>query len=1164
MVVFDKDDIYCSGSGVKLFTSWQPTVHKFDTSSFYSWEQDNLPVYDLDDRTHFLWEREGFPTSSIPGIAMLVSATAPGVAPNHNNVFTTLQAAIDALPREINFPVQIEIAKYGALDNVRLNGIKIGSNGCLEIINRCSVMSNSNVTDFERNFMLSSAHYGPNDDQLFLEWSGLGFFKGVSATSAVNYSKNIWNRTSWNTVNRVFIGLPEYGGVTNFVFDDLSFGKDCTNLFAENNNASGFNLNPGIFITSAEDFSASAYELGVINELTETVTHRMHVEDNKPIPQQPPSIEAVGAAYANFFSGVEVIDCEGPIYIRNFCVDGGSGTGNTYDHNVTFGFSVLNSSKVTLENCAAVRCKQAGFLIQNSNVTLSRRCIAYRNYEFGSDTITPRLQRRQGYHSAGLRAINSNVNVSAQIANVGWGRGSDSLFAFCNNPVGIDLINSRLFGGKDNYSSTDTTDTPITTVNSSNQYKQFNNYITVANNYEAGIKLSNAFLDTRARICLTGNRDGILGDDSTLHLRSLKADFNQKAGVRLNNCSVLYNSDLFGISGIAVGNFRNQPRAFGTQFYFDNNGQHIVLKNSTFRFPYVSSVMLDSDGAIVSGYPYVHKGYFHCTSAFGAQRQDSVKVALPSISLDNSYMDLINPWIHTNPNINDGTGQAIYGAAISAKNNSFIRLNGTKGHVTNIRGPESDSTKIAGIYLENSKGLICGPTIISNFGVDVLANNNSLIEFSPHKNEDGTAYDPVGWQLDDPDNHTHVELHSTRACLVADNGSIIKMHDLGDYNNYWGSTLTTALGLSSTYNPQDELKLKNYTVSAYVQFFPNPVAGNTGFTYPTVFNASSVANAPTTQGNANNYHAKTLLGGPFPTGNPTKHKLLSYGGVCVRALNGSHVDVRNVNFPTGFENPSGIVYDTSTDCHRLYIWNVGSNSTMKVSHVSVSAHYPTSCVYHGPKAFYTDGAGTPLSGAPNTTTGTQTLSVLDSFGLGAQLGRPLRFYGKSTYDNRGPFRLYFSPDDAAKFLGYVSGTGPKRLVHGAPYQELSQGYNPSGDVSASIPLSWSGTGAIYHSLFPHLKQTGVSGTTTSYPASAFFYVSDLLSDVYKGSVILDDSAMNLFANAKNATLGTSNRSKLVTYIREITGPQGEGFDADQAGFGLGFLSSRVFDLSKDN
>ena len=146
---FQTSDVYTTSGSVKLFNKWTPNVTKFDTSSFYNWEQDNLPVYDLEERTYETWEQAGFPASSIPGLALVVSGGpgepeyVPGVSLPTNaqrednpNLFSDVSAAIDALPKVIRFPVIVEVASFGELGPLELHNLNIIKGGSLEIINR--------------------------------------------------------------------------------------------------------------------------------------------------------------------------------------------------------------------------------------------------------------------------------------------------------------------------------------------------------------------------------------------------------------------------------------------------------------------------------------------------------------------------------------------------------------------------------------------------------------------------------------------------------------------------------------------------------------------------------------------------------------------------------------------------------------------------------------------------------------------------------------------------------------------------------------------------------------------------------------------------------------------------------------------------------------------
>ena len=194
-MAFNSNDLYTLSGGVAIFNYWNPFVTKHDTSSFYNWEQDNLPLYDLEERTHYLWEKFGYPLSAVPSMALLVSSTVPTDTASSANVFTSVSAAIEALPEIIRMPTLIEVALSGDLGTIELNNIKCEEDGALEIINRgfaplaeWSELSGTGATTTYVN-MYNTANadthdYTPN------VFSGIGAVKYYSESSALAFSAN--------------------------------------------------------------------------------------------------------------------------------------------------------------------------------------------------------------------------------------------------------------------------------------------------------------------------------------------------------------------------------------------------------------------------------------------------------------------------------------------------------------------------------------------------------------------------------------------------------------------------------------------------------------------------------------------------------------------------------------------------------------------------------------------------------------------------------------------------------------------------------------------------------------------------------------------------------------------------------------------------------------
>ena len=104
-----------------------------------------------------------------------------------------------------------------------------------------------------------------------------------------------------------------------------------------------------------------------------------------------------------------------------------------------------------------------------------------------------------------------------------------------------------------------------------------------------------------------------------------------------------------------------------------------------------------------------------------------------------------------------------------------------------MAGPENatNQQKMAVVYCgQSSEVNFHGPTVVCQGGISVLAQDNSVMNFTPQRRITGN-YDVSGFDLEDTANHTSIEVHSTRACLVADRQSVINMRDLGNYGTIW-------------------------------------------------------------------------------------------------------------------------------------------------------------------------------------------------------------------------------------------------------------------------------------------------------------------------------------------------------------------------------------------
>lgn len=1173
---FNPTDLYTVSAGTEIYDYFNPFVTKFDSQSFYNWEQDNQPLYDLEERTYGLWEKAtGYSTSSLNGMPLVVSSVADS---SNRNVFTNLQEALDALPNVIRTPTLIEVAASGALGTLKLSNVKIVENGALEIINR--------------GFAKAYTGFG----------NGVGAAKGsygyIGGSEPLLGSHNYMNQVSSIDLTETIRDTRALGAATRF-----SDGGDCSALFTApflrgfvqaanftTNRERNSRVSYGFivqntaggqqdFMGAADVFNLEAYEdtaMGYTGNITDKTTHNADVSavrgdtldtlSRDPITTAKPgdasyvSREVGGLIYCNAVSSIEIENCDGPLYIRGFCVDGVSGGGTAYvaNNKAETGIHVKNSD-VVLENCSVTRATTTGAKLINSTVKLDRGFIANRNYE----VITAGTERRDRT-TIGLHAINSDITLRTHNT---YASGADFIFNTQNHTFGAVLENSVLKGGSSR-SNADLKDT------------------TIAFSYnETGLKAVNSTIEVSGNLDVYNNRTGVDLIDSHLSTDRLTVENHSLEGIKASNSIIEYNNSL---ERRTYADTLKSVRM--TQTLLKGNGVHLNLeKGSSFNHHLDPSTM-----DIPTKF-----GGLRFTGSHGVSNPNgSAKFALPAIQLQNSKAELLHPRIIVSALELNSPG--VKGAAIHATDSSLVKLLGTSNGATIVQGPAGHTASLnaAGVVAENnSKVSFRGPTVLAQWGVAGLAENNSTLEFCPHKKDD-LSLDVSAFSLQSPANHTAVELHSaSRACLVANNNSNLIMEDLGS-----AGTLYT-----ETDSDYDITNTSVFVSGGSMQFYPNPniagifAHGQDSPTLPDAVTAddSMTASAVALAG-AKYLNYSYYLTDPYFQGDSssTIEENCSLGGICVQAFGNSVVRANNINFPTGWSNPKGTYFDpsaTATGSHQLRIWNIGDDSKLYMSHAAVSGLQPSAVNYHGPRSVFLSGVADEYGlgdihgdgqyvayGASGSTPSTGRISVCDLFGLGAivnaaeldaetesfndALTTSATCFGHPNAHNYGPFRLFFSTNSAMRSLGYPSGTTNDQIFvtpgfnsqDTRPMQHLSQGYSLSG--RAGIPLSISTTSGTLTNLLRF------EGTTLT--ASGYYYGSSMLESDSGTHVYLDENAADVFANAKNCASrrdhGRANPK--VTILKSTTGTGGEGSNGSPAGhptgLGSGLKSINLFDIGR--
>lgn len=1149
------NDFYTNLGSASIRTCWTSDVTKFDASSFYNWEQDDLPILDLEERTDFLWGRLGTPTSAVNGFSWVVSATATSDCTG--DYFPTLSAALDKLPEVINAPYIIEIANLGDLGTLQLSNKIFGPRGSIEIVNR--VMGNIGPAPhatFAYNseklrsgdvYGTASAVYIPN---AILQLAAPATVMPSLASDLYGNRVKL-NKAVFSSVLTTNASLS--GNLTVFtrknrpdINNRMTAALSSKNAVVPYEVAEITTIQPIKFnayeISPETNDAINTYDASCINEISNTEIVWAAIGEGEDYP-------AVSIAYANKLQSVKVLNCNGPIYLRGLTVDGSGYGGREY------GFEIKNSA-VNLENCSVARCTKAGLLAVNSDVTILKGFVAYRNYSFdisGNRSTGPWLTKiknpnrvsGQSTLAAGIDLVNSNLTYKSTYArdyalyasafatgdyanvltNTGIFLGLTGIdqyipvpsYTWLNclskNDIGIKAHNSTINGGKNELDGS----AAISYYDSSELVLELNT--------EAGMLLSNSKVNYDGKLYFYGNYVGLNSEGSELSLESINCKYNQKEAIDLKNSKLKYNKDLYRIYDFAA--------AKNHQVGLFLNGTHLKLTNSEFSY---------TDGPSLPDLydRFVASGSFGITQDISSQR--GLK---PGIIVDsNSKLNLIHVGVETSESFTD-TGKPLFGS-ISVTDGSELVLNGTKNYATKIIGPTgyTNQENKCGLYAGNHSTIkIHGPTVIAKFAVDALADNSSKIEIAPHRDSEGRL-NVSSFNLADRTNHTSVELHSTRACLVADNNSILTFEDLGDYRTFWnrgayGSSVVLS-GIDYLTGDSGKLNYATYTSGGSLQFYPNP---NDILHYPPGTDSPAITlysnNAMAENAYGYNCFFVTALGDVAQ--NQTLSSI-TLGGMCLRALNGSKVNVDNTHFPCGWWNPSGVIYDVSgaespLNCNRTFIWNIADLSQLDAKLVSVSGLHPADAAYFGPSGVW--GAA---SAAPLTTPNTSSVSILDLYGRSTN-----HRYSNPSALNQGPFRLYFSVDPAVNWALNTSLQGS-----GYAAQVYSQGYQFSGNLVFPGTVS-----SAYKSI---IKESG-----SSLVVSGFYYANELLESPDAVRALLDDSAANTFANAKHNSVGKSNLGKVVSIYYPYTGVYG----GDSAGSqykdaGRGVKSVNTFDLEKSN
>ena len=948
------------GSGY-IPLNWAASVPKYDPSSFYNWEQDNMPLWNLEDRTDTLYEALGYPGGNPQGVTFTLSAA--GNVDQSKGVYDNIDDIIERIPKRLKFPVLIELCAYGNLGKLELANITCEGDGILEVRNQAYFEH----VDACASATVSVSSSPAGETTLIDQVQSIDASSIMMDVSATRGGVKFFDQASWNTNAHIITTVgPDTDRQFNNISVHVASGNAATDNLGNGTNYGRFQLHPWNALMDHSISASTGDAMAFWGSSTASAMQQSSKYTGQLYKREAMITKGQSTlfGYGNWFSAVSLKDCQGTIVLRNILTDGSTGSNDTEDatgaaHLADYGFDIENT-EVILDNTAAMFAVKAGYSAKNSRIKITGHCVGWRNYTKTGRAITARLQ-----DGTGFIGLNSDI----QWDETAYTNSRKYLNYFGKSKRGMDLRNCTVRGGvswgSDSFASPGTSNETSALPNAGSQQKPgtynsprgmaltdvsgvggdtFTTTINVANCNEDGIYLEGTDFEFNGRLNSFLNvGNGVHASRSQMRIPQITSNNNSKYGISLesSNFTYGYKLDTFhkrpdfyngfmmynkNFAGTTIDDeLRIQNRA---NFHVDSNNQNILVsKNSTLTAFAMNNIpkyfgrwggcdwTADAKAGAAYNYgdfaiamPATHYG----ATPFRIQNKPGI------IATNNSTAEIVNS-VYTVDSIDAGKGRIGI-----ASNGSTIAFRGTSGCTTthnyypvnNVERQFRSWISNGVMATDNAVVELTGPTKSARFGVPFLAEDSSQLLVKPPTLE-GTdnILDVSGYtllnnldNLQSSSNHTMLHVHSTRACMVANKNSGIQFYGLGGkpVGNAAGSIPIDSVDVLATDYASAYLQDANNqfvmcTSGGHVKFYPNGFTSGTGAMSQVSLNSVGKPLDP-----LYNYILDTQ-----------EHDTATTGGMCVRAVGDSYIDANLVNWHH-FTNPyhvSGAIYNLNgTGC----------------------------------------------------------------------------------------------------------------------------------------------------------------------------------------------------------------------------------------------------------
>ena len=959
------------GNGI-IPLNWDEDVPKYDPSSFYNWEQDNIPLWVIEQRGDTLYRALGYPGGNPEGATFVLSST--GHVDEGKGIYDSIDDIVERIPKRLKFPVLIEVCRYGQLGHLDLANITCEGDGKLEVVNRC-YFQDANASAYTGG--VTDVSGSPADAALGNRMYLKKVYSPIASATLLNVSStrlqtSFGDATSWSqnarmfayqgpdtdrqANNLTFYSASSTGTVRSWV--DSTYGKFSIPHPYDYRNDWGAGADTAITGGTA----ASAWGDATPWYGSSTADYMIQKR-----AEQYTEGQSTFFGYGAYFSSISLKDCQGTVILRNLLIDAGNVNGADYRgagadvcqrHRGDYGLDIENS-EVILDNVASIRNTTGGFRATNSRVKITGHCVGYRNY-----TKTGRAPANRSQDGVGFYSLNSDLEFDST-------QYTDSrkyLTYFGKSKRGLDLRNTTLRGGI-NYTGSTTSGLP----NAGSQFLQqpsrtevaggvsvnyaglsggggdtYTTTINISDCNEHGLYAEGSDIDFGGRLNSFLNvGDGLHLSRSQMQIPQFTLNNNSGWGMHLKGSQLTYgvSSENFGVrpdgyslvpAGGRIVKEVLQTNNYGTvpsettnskgrrvrnraQFHVDSNNQNILIDKSSAASPpkinnipkYLGKfggcdwVHTNSDTAysIATNNQYLPATHYGATP-YRANNKPGIVIT------NNSDAELVGVSYAVD---SQDTGK---GKVAIASNGSNLIFRGTSSTCTtlnyypvNNEERQFRSWLSAGVVATNNSNVeLTGPTKAARFGVPFLAEANSNLKIKPptlvgtDNILDISGYNLMPYQTGgEQKNHTRFEVHASRACLVANKNSSVQMYALGGQavrgtgtatgQGFIDSVDVLTTGYADTYLGDQNNQFDRATSAGYVKMYPNAFTSGVATHFGSRLSLEVTA-AANQSFNTTNSYVRT------PDSNSTDdyHRTGMTGGMCVRAVQDSTVDVNLVNF----------------------------------------------------------------------------------------------------------------------------------------------------------------------------------------------------------------------------------------------------------------------------